>query len=431
MGQLETNRGSNMEQVITYRPRDRERFVEEPAKDSGRTDFERDRARILHSAALRRLGAKTQVMGPTSDDFVRTRLTHSLEVAQVGRGVGQELGCDPDIVDAACLAHDMGHPPFGHNGERALNEAAAEIGGFEGNAQTFRLVTRLETKIWGRGRSAGLNLTRATLDATCKYPWARGAGPSAEKSATKFGVYEDDLSVFQWMREGVPAFARCLESQIMDFSDDVAYCAHDVEDAVVTGHLELASLRDPEQLAAVFALTQDWYGTAISLPELEEASQRLMALPYWPTTYQDTFRGRGSMKDLTSQLIGRFCASTVAATKEQYGDQPLGRYQANLVVPRDVRAEVQFLKGVAAYFVMIPREVEPVYYQQRTVILDLVDALMEAGPEQLEGPLAEQWREAEGDAGRLRAVIDQVASLTDVSAARWHARLCGMLSTLM
>ncbi|MEO8528418.1 MAG: deoxyguanosinetriphosphate triphosphohydrolase, partial [Pseudolysinimonas sp.] len=225
-----------------YDEADAERWLPEEHA-SRRSDFARDRARILHSSGWRRLAQKTQVLSPTAGlDFARNRLTHSLEVAQVGRELGARLGLDPDVVDTACLAHDLGHPPFGHNGERALAEWASDIGGFEGNAQTLRLVTRLEPKVFDGDRSYGLNLTRASLDASCKYPWPYEQGVPDPSGRRKYGFYDDDLEVFQWLRADAPDRVRCIEAQVMDLSDDIAYSVHDFEDAIVNGYLDVRAL---------------------------------------------------------------------------------------------------------------------------------------------------------------------------------------------
>ncbi|ETJ01546.1 MAG: Deoxyguanosinetriphosphate triphosphohydrolase-like protein, partial [Actinomyces urogenitalis DORA_12] len=414
-----------------YGAPDVERFVTEAAKNPQRTPFERDRARVLHSSALRRLGAKTQVLGPSADDFVRTRLTHSLEVAQVGRAIGQALGCDPDVVDTACLAHDLGHPPYGHNGEKALDQVAASIGGFEGNAQTLRLLTRLEPKtLDASGRSVGLNLTRASLDAVAKYPWARGEGPGGPegKSARKYCCYDDDREVFAWMRAGAPALRRCLEAQVMDFSDDVGYSVHDVEDAIALGKMDPATLRSAAESQAVVEATLNWYGHDLDAQELEAAWRRLTALESWIAGYTGSMADAAGLKNMTSQLIGRFVSEVARATREVFGDGPLARYDADLVIPEGTRAEILVLKGAAVRYVMAPREHEPVYLRQRTELFDLADVLTASGDEHLEPVFAEAWRQAADDAGRLRAVVDQIASLTDTSARQWHARLCGLFS---
>jgi dGTPase len=394
------------------------RWVREPAKDSGygRTQFERDRARVLHSAGFRRLAAKTQVHTAGSDDFLRTRLTHSLEVAQISREMGTRLGCDPDVVDVAGLAHDIGHPPFGHNGEAALNAAAEACGGFEGNAQTLRILTRLEAKVDG----AGLNLTRASLDASCKYPWSRQPG------RRKFGVYDDDRPVFDWIRETAPPGERkCLEAQVMDWADDVAYSVHDVEDGVHGGYLSLRPLlHDADERAELCADVARVYSDE-SPEALGEALRLLLAdeVVIAAADYDGGHRSQVALKRMTSVLTGRFVSSAVGATNSRHGSSPVRRYDADLIIPRTVRNQCALLKGMALRYVMRARAAEDWYEQQRAILTDLVTVLTERAPEHLDPMFAELWKIAETDAARLRVVIDQVASLTDPAAVAWHRTL--------
>lgn len=409
------------------------RWVDEPPKRAERTPFERDRARLVHSAALRRLASKTQVVDPQSDDFVRNRLTHTLEVAQVARDLAKTLGCDPDIVETAALAHDLGHPPFGHNGERILDELAAGCGGFEGNAQTLRILTRLEAKSAdAAGRSVGLNLTRATLDASTKYPWPRaeapvpaGVDPEGEvASVRKFGVYDDDLPVFTWMRQGAEPRQRCLEAQVMDFSDDVAYSVHDLEDGIVAGRIELSWLRDRGRRREVWETVREWYLPGVAEAELDEALAGLQRMRSWADGSYDGSRGaQARLKNLTSDLIGAFCTSVQHATHDKYGTGALIRYEADLVVPHETRLAIAVLKGAAAQWVMRAADRVSLMATQREVVAELVAALVERGPEVLERPFRDDLARAGSDAERLRVVVDQVASLTDASAVVWHDRL--------
>ncbi len=408
-----------------------ERLVPEPPKRVDapeRTPFERDRARVVHAASSRRLAAKTQVVGPETDDFVRNRLTHSLEVAQVARDLARALGCHPDIAETAALAHDLGHPPFGHNGERALAELAHDVGGFEGNAQTLRLLTRLEAKtLAADGRSAGLNLTRATLDACTKYPWPRAAasapggvhGDGSPRTGVKFGVYDDDRPVFDWMRRGAPGSRLCVEAQVMDLADDVAYSVHDVEDGVVAGRIDLTEL-DP---AAVWQTVRDWYLPEAGDDDLDAVLTGLRDVAGWPRTpYQGTRTQLAGLKNLTSDLIGRFCGSVQAATFAA-GEGPIVRYGASLVVPQETRYEIAVLKGIAAHYVMRADDRVALMERQRTLLVELVTALCDRGPESLDRPFADDWALANNDAERLRVVIDQVASLTDASAVTRHRQV--------
>ncbi|MFH0175888.1 deoxyguanosinetriphosphate triphosphohydrolase [Streptomyces cacaoi] len=424
-----------------YDPTSVARWAPEPDKRPGRTAFQRDRARVLHSSALRRLSGKTQVVTPGTrtdawDATPRTRLTHSLECAQVGRELGAALGCDPDLVEAACLSHDLGHPPFGHNGEQALNEFARDCGGFEGNAQSLRLLTRIEPKRFTAEGPVGLNLTRATLDAATKYPWPRGAHPT-DPASPKFGVYEDDRPVFDWVRETAPGTRTCFEAQVMDWADDVAYSVHDVEDGLHAGHIDPNCLHAEPERQEIFRVAVGRYVPAGTDPaELAAALDRLQDQDWWPHGYDGTAAAQARLKDATSQLIGRFCLAAEGATRARWGYHPgrpgtgggtgsLTRYGAELVVPEEARLECAVLKAVADRYVMQRAEQEVLRADQRIVISELAEALTARAPDGLDPQFRALFDQAPDDRARKRVVVDQIGSLTDASARSLHSRLTG------
>jgi dGTPase len=410
-----------------YTEHDKERFlIEEGSGRSARTEFARDRARVTHSSALRRLGAKTQVLQPGTNDFARTRLTHSLEVAQVGREMAVEFGIDPDIVDTACLAHDLGHPPFGHNGEKGLNDWAKDFGGFEGNAQTLRILTRIEQKVYSKdGVAFGLNLTRASLDASCKYPWTRdfAVQDSGADRSIKFGVYEDDVPVFEWLRQGATDRVKCFEAQIMDFSDDVAYSVHDFEDAVVENFIKLQEIKGSKQEEAIIKEIARWNGETISSDDLAAALDRLQSNQYWLNSYSGTPREAGQLKNLTSSVIGSFVSRTTQATFQANADSLFARYAADVIVPLEVEAEIAIFKGLASYFLMSLEDRVGFYDDQRQLLKELADFLLSSNGKHLDGYSLEAWNRAKGDTEKHRVIVDQIAVLSDGAAEKMHEDL--------
>ena len=401
-----------------YNQFDEERFVTELPKRHGRRAFARDKARVLHSAGLRRLSAKTQVMSAGADDFPRTRLTHTLEVAQIGRELGDALGCDPDLVETACLVHDLGHPPFGHNGEEALHKASLDIGGFEGNAQTFRLLTRLESKTIRDGRSLGLNLTRATLDAATKYPWAfDGKNP-------KFGFYEEDKEIFDWVRLNVKNQSKVFEAQVMDIADDIAYSVHDIEDAIYGQHFSPLALDSEPEFKEVIKLAATEYATEIDEDNLNKALNSLIKQSWWVKSFTATQVDMAALKNMTSHLIGKFTEEIEQATKAGNKAENFTRYNANLIVPLETKAQIAVLKAVVNLFVMQRKGAAENYAKEQDLILNIVEGLQN-NPQKLDPQFKHQFDNAGSSKEAKRAVIDQVASLTDSSARRLAQEFVG------
>ncbi len=406
--------------VYTYNSDDVARRAPEAVKEAQlapghdtRDVFARDRARVLHSAALRRLADKTQVVGPRDGDTPRTRLTHSLEVAQIARGIGAGLGLHPDLCEMAGLTHDIGHPPYGHNGENALNAVAPC--GFEGNAQTLRILTRLEPKVLVDATSYGLNLTRASLDAAVKYPRTRTNADGTVNR--KYSAYDEDADVLAWARAGHVDSRPPMEAQVMDFADDIAYSVHDVEDGIVSGRVSLKVLWDFVELAALAEKGAAAFGgTADSLID---AADRLRSMPAIAAAadFDFTLQSWTGLKALTSQLVGRYVGGVTQATLADEANQALstglGRQHGDLVIPPDVEAEVRLLKTVAVLYVMdVPAHLAR-QDRQRERIFRVHEYLRAGAPGTLDTIFRTWFEAADTDMERERVIVDQIASMTE------------------
>ena len=389
-----------------------------------RSPFQIDRDRILHSAAFRRLQGKTQVFYSflVGDyDFYRTRLTHSLEVAQVGRSIcawlqktSSELlhgaGIDGDLVEAACLAHDLGHPPFGHTGERALHRLMAPYGGFEGNAQTLRLLT---ATLFRDGRE-GMNPTRGLLDAVLKYKTLKSETPEAENHY----VYDEQEPYLKFVNGG-QAFAaelapgkprnnfRSLECQIMDWADDTAYSLNDLGDAIQRDFISVAKLEAWAAKQALGDVEQDHLAFLLKAIHEGKIEGRL---------------GRG---------IGDHIRACSLRERSNFLSGSTRRYSLELVIDEAMLRKARLNKRIAKALVFDTPNLQQIDFKADRVLSRMFEVLQERYVERngrrswhfLPEPI-EQRLECEDDAKvRARFVCDWLANLTDRSAWEWHQRL--------
>ena len=378
-----------------------------------RSEFERDRARIIHSAAFRRLQGKTQVFGVYEGDFFRTRLTHSLEVAQIAKGIALNLGADTDLVEAACLAHDLGHPPFGHTGEYVLHELMRPYGGFEGNAQSFRILTRLERK---HEAYTGLNLTYQTLDAILKYKTCIDeAALAAASDGPAKGFYADDRALVETIMQCTGnGDRRSFECQIMDVADDIAYSVHDLEDSLKAGLLTVADFRRVPSARLVRDINEHLlpFGKTVSEDtlhhELLQVADRLEHL--------ERKAGRAAWKMLTRDLIHDFACSVTLQPNDRIDAAP----------PNRVRIEI--LKAFESYHVIYNPRVTTLGHKGKEVLRRLF-AVLDQGKDSV-GLFPENWGDEyertlldSNEPARKRVICDFLANMTDSYAMRFYSRL--------
>jgi dGTPase len=407
-----------------------------PDPTEGRTPAQKDRDRILYTSALRRLAKVTQVVATDVGHVFHNRLTHSLQVAQVGLRIAQRLrpayiqlagtsdGFDPDVVEAACLAHDLGHPPFGHVAEQKLNELAGDIEGFEGNAQSFRIVTRLSQH---SPTHRGLDLTRATLAAILKYPWLKDQNPNKRE---KWGAYGSEKKDFDFATElcSLPN-APTIEARLMDWADDITYSVHDVEDFYRAGRLPLHLLADrrydKERKAffqKVFARHPDRKGIWSDHKALEEAFNAvIVGLFPLEANYSGAWEERANLRDFASQLIGRYVEATSLATVDG---------APRLQIDRDREIEVAMLKELTWVYVIEAPELASQQEGQRQVVQGLFTIYCDSA-------LGKSWylfppyyrkalENAESEPEKKRVVIDLIAGMTEEQALAMYARLTGI-----
>ena len=411
-----------------------------------RKSFQVDRDRILYSSAFRRLAQITQVVTAQEGHVFHNRLTHSLKVAQVARRLAERLvaeqpdiaeaigGVDPDVVESAALAHDLGHPPFGHTAEEQLNECAVNAGlidGFEGNAQSFRILTRLAIH---RIDYYGLNLTRATLRAVLKYPWMRSPDITSKRHR-KYSIYSLDRQALDFANPEARD-TQSIEASIMDFADDITYSVHDLEDFYLAGLIPL------ELLATDWDEFNRFISAWLRESPRNHVAKVVKANPhrfqnFLNATYNlkgqyrpGSFEQKAQIKRISSQLIQTYIQSVELST--EYGDRGYLKYNRNR------EEELKFLQRIVWSYVISDPRLATQRYGQKRIIKTLFEIYLEAIRDRdlsfIPARFVKEFLEIEEDIGdktkmtleKIRMAVDIVAGLSETEAVVQYRRLIGI-----
>jgi dGTPase len=425
----------------------RRRHAVSPAADQ-RDPGQRDRDRVLYTYAIRRLAGVTQVVAPIEGQIFHNRLTHSLEVAQLARRIAEKLrsdyprlsaslgGIDPDVAEAAALVHDLGHPPFGHVAERELDRVARSAGdpdGFEGNAQSFRIATKLaaHSELY-----PGLNLCRCTLNAVLKYPWLRKLGSPSSRKYKKFGAYRTEATDFRFARSGFRASDRkSLEAAIMDYADGLAYSVHDLDDFYRAGLLSVEHLKVSSIEFDGF-LTRWIRSGQVTAAEVGRSRSGLYNLLldtfYFTERFRNTFQHRAQLRTVTSNLIRDYVYAVRLQTPTGSG--------SGLNVQLTKNLELKFFQRIVWEYVISNPNLATQQHGQRTIIRTLFAVYLEATRErnsdltpalfldELDALGGKPRRKRRPNRAEIRLAVDIVASFTDSQASNMFRRLSGVAS---
>ncbi len=405
-----------------YNEFDLERTKHSPRGDEYRSPFQIDRDRIIYSSEFRRLQGKTQVFLPGEYDFYRTRLTHSIEVAQIGRSIcnclfkskdtpfNEEYFIDPDLVEASCLAHDLGHPPFGHAGEKVIHKLMKEYGGFEGNAQTLRLINEIFYKDIDKHR--GMNPTRAFVDSVLKYKAFHNQfdDPSNhflydyQKKDLDFVFDKNDLSKKVGDPKKVNKF-RSIECQIMDWADDTAYAINDLVDSISGGFINIVKLTK-------------WINENELTDEEKVYVDQMME---WIK--------KGNFKAKFGGQIGDFIRACKVVDNDTFMNALTNRYKYKIEVDDVIKRKAEFYKKISVQLVFRSPQIHQMEFKGDHMLRSIFNLFHETYVEQLDRPKYlpnfndKLVRNEEDPDKRARMVCDYISGMTDSYAVRIFKRL--------